>query len=112
VYYDDERFHPVSGLYRQRFPRLFSDHVFDKLRAIDMALGEFAAMLNDPLSPVEVIAEAQESDTELKELVLLVEWKRPLHVSIVVDEAREQERVATVYEPYPSEWTADYRRRR
>jgi len=31
---------------------------------------------------------------------------------IVVDDDREQERVATVYEPYPSEWTPDLRRRR
>ena len=112
MYYDDDRFHPVSRLYRKRFPRLVSDHVFDKLRTIDMALGEFIAMRNDAETPPEVIAEAWESETELKELVLLLQWHRPLHVSIVVDEAREQERVVTVYEPYPSEWTADYRRRR
>lgn len=55
---------------------------------------------------------ARESDTSVKELVLLVQWKRPLHVVIVVDDDREQERVATVYEPYPSEWTTDFRRRR
>ena len=69
-------------------------------------------MLDDSDAPPEVIAEAQESATEVKELVLLVAWRRPLHVVIVAHEAREQERVATVYEPYPSEWTADYRRRR
>lgn len=112
MYYDDEHFHPVSRLYQQGFPRLFSDHVFDKRRAIDMTLGEFVAMLNDLDTPVEVIAEAQESDTELEELVLLVQWKRPLQVPIVVDEIREQERVTTVSEPYPSEWTADFKRRR
>lgn len=112
MYCDDDRYHPVSHLYQQRFARLVSDHVFDKLRSIDLALAELVAMLNDPASPPEVIAEAQESDSEVKELVLLVEWHRPIHVAIVVDQAREQERVATVYEPYPSEWTADYRRRR
>ena len=112
MYYDDDRYHPVSRAYEQRFARLVSDHVFDKLRSIDLALAEFVALLNDANARPEVIAEAQESATEVKELVLLVEWHRPLHVVIVVDEIREQERVATVYEPYPSEWTADYRRRR
>jgi hypothetical protein len=69
-------------------------------------------MMLDAGAQAEVIAVAQESDTSVKELVLLVQWRRPLHVVIVIDEHREQERVATVYEPYPSEWTADFRRRR
>lgn len=112
MYYDDDRCHPVSRLYTRRFPRLISDHVFDKLRRIDLSLAEFVAMLDDPEKPLEAIAEPHESDDELKELVLLVEWPRQLPVSIVVDERRQQERVATVYEPYPSEWTADFRRRR
>lgn len=109
---DDDRYHPVSRLYRQQFARLISDHAFDKLRSIDMSLAEFFAALSDRSSPPEVIAEARESRTETKELILLVEWHRPLHVAIVVDVAREQERVVTVYEPHPSEWTADYRTRR
>lgn len=109
---DDDRYHPVSRPYQQRFDRIYSDHAFDKLRSIDMALGEFVVMLDDNDAPAEVIETAQESETSLKELVLLVQWKRPLHVVIVVDENREQERVATIYEPYPSEWTADFRRRR
>jgi hypothetical protein len=109
---EDDRYHPVSRPYEQRFPRLFSDHVFDKLRSLDLALGEFVALFQDAGSPPEVIAEAVVGEAEIKELVLLVEWKRPLHVAIVVDGARQQERVATVYEPYSSEWTADYRRRR
>lgn len=44
--------------------------------------------------------------------MLLVDWTSPLHVVIVVDETRAEEPVVTVYEPDPSEWTADYRRRR
>ncbi|MGH8998876.1 MAG: hypothetical protein ACRDY7_05740 [Acidimicrobiia bacterium] len=47
-----------------------------------------------------------------KELVLLVRWREPLHVVIVVDEPKAEERIVTVYEPDPSKWTADYRRRR
>jgi hypothetical protein len=49
---------------------------------------------------------------ETKELVLLLEWVRPLHVVIVVDVARQEERLVTVDEPDPSEWTTDLRRRR
>ncbi len=47
-----------------------------------------------------------------KELVLLVQWICPLHVATDVDEVREEERIVTVSEPDPAEWTSDYRRRR
>jgi YgiT-type zinc finger domain-containing protein len=50
------------------------------------------------------------SDGATKELELLLERNRPLHVAIVVDVGREQERVATVYERYPCEWTTGFRR--
>lgn len=108
----EDRYIPVFRTYQQRFGRSYSDHTFDKLRSIDIALAEFVTMLDDASGQVEVIAVAHESNTTVKELVLLVQWKRPLHVVIVVDDDREQERVATVYEPYPSDWTADFRRRR
>ena len=108
----DARHTPVSRTYQQRYLRRYSDHTFDKLRSIDIALAEFVTMLSGDSGQAEVIAVAHESDTSVKELVLLVQWKRPLHVVIVVDDDREQERVATVYEPYPSGWTADFRRRR
>ena len=109
---DDDRYHPVSRPYQHRYGRIVREHVFDKLRSIDMTLAEFLEILNDDETPPEVVAEARESDSELKELVLLITWQRPLHVTIVIDEARRQERVVTVYEPYPSEWTDDFRRRR
>jgi len=108
----DDRYLPASRSYQQRYARRYSDHTFDKLRSIDIALAEFVKMLSGAGGQAEVIAVAHESDTSVKELVLLVQWKRPLHVVIVVDDDREQERVVTVYEPYPSEWTADFRRRR
>jgi hypothetical protein len=60
----------------------------------------------------EVIAEADTSAAEVREIVLLIEWLRPLHVVIVVDSAHHEERLVTVYEPHPALWTADYRRRR
>jgi hypothetical protein len=78
------------------------------LRAIDLVLAEFQELLGRG----EVIAEAKDNPSELREIVLLVEWLRPLHVVVVVDSVRQEERLVTVYEPDWSIWTADYRRRR
>jgi hypothetical protein len=33
-------------------------------------------------------------------------------VIVVEDDARDEDRVVTVYEPDPNRWSADYRRRR
>lgn len=43
-----------------------------------------------------MIAEAEVGFLAHKKLVLLVQWVRPLHVAIVVDEQREDERILTV----------------
>ncbi len=48
----------------------------------------------------------------VSELLVVVSWTRPLHVVVVVDDARREERIVTVYEPDPDLWSADYRRRR
>lgn len=82
--------------------------MFDKLRSLDLALAEFQQLLGEG----NVIAEAPEGALETKELVLLVTWRFPLHVVIAVDVASREERLVTVYEPDPDEWTADFRRRR
>jgi hypothetical protein len=89
-------------------PRLLSEHAFDKLRLLDCTFAEFDAALAD----AEVIEERQLGPAELKELVLVVDWKRPLHVVVIVDDEHEEERVLTVYEPDPDQWSSDYRRRR
>jgi hypothetical protein len=36
----------------------------------------------------------------------------PLHVVVIVDDARAEERIVTIYEPDRNRWSADYRRRR
>jgi hypothetical protein len=91
-----------------RYPKLVSEHAFDKLRSMDCTFAEFDAALES----AEVIEEREVESGELKELVLVVDWKRPLHVIVVVDEDREEERVITVYEPDRNHWSSDYRRRR
>lgn len=89
-------------------PMVLTEHVFDKVRSIDMTLAEFEELLGDG----EVIEEQETAPGQLKELVLMIDWKRPLHVVIIVDQARGEERIVTVYEPDPERWSHDYRRRR
>jgi len=103
-----EGYRAVSRPYAKRFGYKYRRHVFDKLRALDLVLAEFQQLLGSG----EVIAEAETGHSEVREIVLLVEWLRPLHVVIAVDSARQEERLVTVYEPDPSIWTADSRRRR
>ena len=91
-----------------RHTRLLSEHAFDKLRLLDCTFAEFDASLAD----AQVIEERQIGPAEVKELVLVVDWTRPLHVVVVVDDDHEEERVVTVYEPDPDQWSSDYRRRR
>ena len=93
---------------RQQYPYLLREHVFEKVRALDITLAEFEQLLGTG----EVIEETVLAPLELKELVLVLEWVRPLHVVCVIDEARNEERVVTVYEPDPKLWSDDFRRRR
>ena len=91
-----------------RHPILLTDHVFDKLRTIDLALAEFEVLLDGGV----IIEETVLNTNAVKELVLLIEWTRPLHVVVVVDDNRSEERILTVYEPDSDRWDPDYRRRR
>ncbi|MCA1671329.1 MAG: DUF4258 domain-containing protein [Actinobacteria bacterium] len=89
-------------------PAVLTEHVFDKIRSIDMALAEFEQLLGCG----EIIEEHKTGPGRLKELVLVIEWRRPLHVVVIVDTVRGEERIVTVYEPDPDRWSHDYRRRR
>ncbi len=87
-----------------RFPVVITAHVFDKIRSIDMTLAEFQQQLGSG----EVIEETVLAEGQLRELVLVVEWARPLHVVFIVvfilDPRRAEERVVTVYEPEGDQW--------
>jgi hypothetical protein len=91
-----------------RYPKSISEHAFDKLLVIDCTLGELEAALDE----AEVIEERRLDDGASKELLLVLGWRRPLHVVVIVDEAGHEERIVTVYEPVAEQWSADYRRRR
>lgn len=88
--------------------RLITEHAFDKLRSLDCTFAEF----EEALERAEIIEEHTVSGEQAKEIVLVVDWTRPLHVVVVVDAINDEDRVVTVYEPDPNRWSADYRRRR
>lgn len=52
------------------------------------------------------------AEGQVEEVVLLVEWLRPLHLVVVVDHLRREERILTVYEPENERWRANFRSRR
>ncbi len=85
-----------------------SEHTFDKLRLLDCTFAEF----DTALGAAEVIEQHDLGPSDLKELVFVLDWVRPLHVVVVVDDAHEEERIVTIYEPDPDQWSSDYRRRR
>jgi hypothetical protein len=91
-----------------QYRKLVTEHAFDKLRAIDCTFAEFAEALEES----EVIEQEQLVSDQSKEVLLVTNWSRPLHVVVVVDRRAEEERIVTVYEPDPQGWSADYRRRR
>jgi hypothetical protein len=90
-----------------RHPRLLSEHAFDKLRLLDCTFAEFDAAL----ARAEVIEEQELTVGVLKELILIAQWIRPLHVVVVVDDHHKEERIVTIYEPDSKRWSSDYGRR-
>lgn len=86
---------------------VLTDHVFDKVRSIDLTLAEFEVLLDGG----EVIEETP-IEEGVKDLVLILGWSRPLHVVVVVDDIREEERIVTLYEPDQERWSPDFRVRR
>jgi hypothetical protein len=87
---------------------MVSEHAFDKLRLLDCTFAEF----EEALEHAEVIEGQAVAPGPVKELLLVVDWSRPLHVVVVVDEIHLEERIVTVYEPDRAQWSSDYRRRR
>jgi len=91
-----------------QFAKVVSEHAFDKLRTIDCTLAEFELLLD----AAEIIEEVDLEPNGTKELLLVIDWTRPLHIVVVVDGSRHEERLVTVYEPDAERWTDGYRRRR
>ncbi len=83
-----------------------SEHAFDKLRAIDCTFAEFTVACRQA-----VVIEESDVVDGVKEVVLTVAWVRPLHMVVIVDLMREEDRIVTIYEPDPRRWSSDFRRR-
>ncbi len=98
----------LPRLKRWQYPKLLTEHAFDKLRLLDCTFAEFEAAIDH----AEIIEERDVGDESLTELVLVVDWSRPLHLVVVVDDRRREERIVTIYEPDSNRWTSDYRGRR
>lgn len=69
---DESPYSAAARPYRQRYDYRYTEHVFDELQYIDVALAEFEQLLAEG----EVIAEAPLGLLVMKELVLLIEWSR------------------------------------
>ncbi len=92
-----------------QFPRVLTEHLFDKLWRLDLSLGEFRALLDERS---EIVETTEISGGQIKELVLYLGWTRPLHVVVVVDLSHGEERLVTVYEPAADRWDDEFRKRR
>jgi hypothetical protein len=97
----------VDGTSSRPWPRVLTLHVFEKVRALDITLAEFEQLLDGG----EVVEETQLRAMELEQVVLVLDWLRPLHVVVVVDDVHQEERIITVYEPDTDRW-ANFRERR
>lgn len=72
-----------------------------------MTLAEFEVLLDGG----EVLEETSIA-VGMKELVLILEWTKPLHVVVVVDDIRAEERIVTAYEPDKDRWSPDFKVRK
>lgn len=105
---DLSRYRAVSRPYVKRFEYVYSLHIFQKLRLVDLGLAEFEQLLGEG----EVIEELSDSPEQTREIVLLLEWRRPLHLVVAIDVGRQEERLVTVYEPRAADWDEQLRRRK
>ncbi len=92
-----------------RYPRVLTEHIFDKLWLLDLTLAEFRGLLD---ADAEVIEASPAEGSGVKEILLFVDLRLALHVVVVVDDAHHEERLITVYEPSTARWSDDYRSRR
>ena len=83
-------------------------HVYDKCVEIDITWSEVEAMLDGG----PVIEEQVFQDLMVKEIRLLIDWARPLHVVYIVHHDRRLVVYRTIYVPTLDEWEPGYRERR
>lgn len=90
------------------FRHVIRDHVYDKCWLLDITWAEVEALLDDG----EVVEQHALGEGDLKEIRLLLQWVRPLHVVYIVNERRRLVVYRTLYEPDTERWHPGYRERR
>ena len=83
-------------------------HVYDKCVEVDISWSEVEALLDAG----QVIEEHAFNDLMVKEIRLLIDWIRPLHVVYIVHHDRKLVVYRTIYVPTLDEWEPGFRERR
>ena len=83
-------------------------HVYAKCVELDITWSEVEVLLDAG----EVIEEHALDDLMVKQIRLLIDWKRPLHVVYIVHHDRKLVVYRTIYVPTLDEWQAGFRERR
>ena len=90
------------------FRHLVREHVYDKCWLLDITWAEVERLLDGG----EVVEQHLLGDGDVKEIRLLLEWVRPLHVVYVVSERLRLVVYRTLYEPDTEHWHPGFRERR
>lgn len=83
-------------------------HVYEKCTALDITWSEVEAMIDGG----EVIEEHVFDDLMMKQIRLLIDWLRPLHLVYLVHHDRRLVVYRTIYIPTLDEWQPGFRRRK
>lgn len=92
------------------YRHVLRDHVFDKCWELDITWSEVEQLLDAG----EVIEEYRYDahGERVKQVRLLLDWKRPLHVVYEVYRSRKEVVFITIYEARLAHWKPGYRERR
>ena len=90
------------------YRHLVRDHVYDKCWHLDITWAEVERLLDTG----EVIEEHDLGTEGRKQIRLLLDWLRPLHLVYVVNDSAQIVVYRTLYEPDTEHWHAGFRQRR
>jgi hypothetical protein len=91
-----------------RYRHLVRDHVYDKCWQLDITWAEVMRLVDSG----DVVEEHDLGDGGVKEIRLLLGWRRPLHLVYVVNDTQRLVVYRTIYEPNLQHWKPGFRARR
>jgi hypothetical protein len=92
----------------EAYRHLIREHVFDKCWSLDITWAEVEQLIDGG----EVVEDHDLGEEGLKEILLLLEWTRPLHLVYVVNHLNAVVIYRTIYEPDTSHWLPGFKERR